>query len=337
MYDTQVIIKRGYKKKLKHIEDNSDPSFVIKKESISDGLVNKKRTEMVQEHERVVTLKQIDKIRDSKHDSSRKSIDESPRKSTDESSRRSTDESSRKSIDESARKSIDESSRKSIDESSRKSTDESSRKSIDESARESIDESSRKSTDESSRKSTDELSRKNTDELSRKSLDESSRKNTDESSRKSLDESSRQSIDESSRESIGESRRKRQPHFQLTIPKVLAEVLKYQDDLLSDSSNENEKSIPKLPWQSKLPTVGEILELFIIQLNENQGQVQGKYPGQGQGQGQGQRQGQVEGQDADEVILKKRRTSFSTVEKDNKINGFPDKSVFKVRCLLHFR
>ena len=69
---------------------------------------------------------------------------------------------------------------------------------------------------------------------------------------------------------------RRQPYFQLTIPKLLAEVLRYQEDNLSDSSYEVKKLLPDLPWQSKLPTVEEILMLFIAQHDKKESQNQGQ-------------------------------------------------------------
>ena len=70
---------------------------------------------------------------------------------------------------------------------------------------------------------------------------------------------------------------RRQPYFQLTIPKLLAEVLKFQEDNLSESSYEINKALPDLPWQSKLPNVGEILMLFIAQHDKKESQNQGHY------------------------------------------------------------
>ena len=54
-----------------------------------------------------------------------------------------------------------------------------------------------------------------------------------------------------------------QPHFQLTIPKLLTTILKQQEEQLSDESKKN--NLPPLPSESKRPNIVEILNSFTLQ------------------------------------------------------------------------
>ena len=54
-----------------------------------------------------------------------------------------------------------------------------------------------------------------------------------------------------------------QPHFRLTIPKILTTILKQQEEQLSDESKKN--NLPPLPSESKRPNIVEIFNLFTSQ------------------------------------------------------------------------
>lgn len=49
--------------------------------------------------------------------------------------------------------------------------------------------------------------------------------------------------------------------FEITMPNSIMRYLLEQEEILSESTNE--RLLPPLPWQSKMPTCAKILELFL--------------------------------------------------------------------------
>lgn len=50
--------------------------------------------------------------------------------------------------------------------------------------------------------------------------------------------------------------------FEITMPNSIMRYLLAQEELLSESTNE--RLLPPLPWQSKMPSGAKILELFLV-------------------------------------------------------------------------
>jgi hypothetical protein len=61
--------------------------------------------------------------------------------------------------------------------------------------------------------------------------------------------------------------------FEITMPNSVMRYLLAQEEILSESTNE--RLLPALPWQSKMPTGTKILELFLIKFAKGES-YQGK-------------------------------------------------------------